>query len=77
MKGAVLGSVAAFATIVIGRSLLVDPEADMEASREESRRRTHALSATAERQARCTSRGYETECQKMIGQVSAYRARLI
>lgn len=59
MKGALLASVTLFATVYIGRSLLVDEEADMEAFREAFPTKDACLSATAERQARCTSPGCE------------------
>jgi hypothetical protein len=126
IKGVLLASVMVFATVNIGRSLLVDTEQDAEAFHEAFPTKDACLSATAERQARCTSPGceqlvfsrmnqcldeadgdkelfcenvegrwqdsagldifethcaphspYESECQKMIGQVGAYCARLI
>ena len=126
MRGTLLGSIAVFATVVIGRNLLVDSEPDEEAFNEAYPSKDACLSATAERQARCSTSGceqlvfarmqqclndaegdkelfcenvefrwqdsagrdifathcephspYELECQKMIGQVSGYCARLI
>lgn len=59
MKGPLLASVTLFATVVIGRNLLVDPEADAEAFHEAFPNKDACLSATAERQARCDSSGCE------------------
>ena len=59
MKGPILMSAAVFATIVIGKNLLVDPEAEMEAFHEAFPTKDACLTATAERQARCDNAGCE------------------
>ncbi len=59
MKGPLLASAALFVTIVVGRNLLVDSDADVEAFHEAFPNKDACLTATAERQARCTSPGCE------------------
>ena len=126
LKGALLAPLMIFVTVVVGRSLLGGAEEQAADAGSPIETKDQCLSATAERQARCTSPGceqlvfarmhqcldetdgekeqfcdnaqvwwldsegrdifeahcslhspYESECQKMIGQVGAWCARLI